>query len=83
MNREGLIRFLVHPEWRTIVQGEDIGYFQSLLHDFLNRANQDPGALFKQLCSLGVGPVVTQEIGSNLADHPSLMGLSSMFVELK
>ncbi len=71
-DREGNLHFLVHPDLPTIVQGEDLLYIQSLLEDFLLRATQEPEALFKQLSSLGVGPLITQVVGSNIADHPSL-----------
>ena len=82
-DREGNLRFLVHPELQTLVQEEDLPYIQSLLKDFLVRAKREPAALFKQLSSLGVGSLVTQEIGSNLADDSSLQELSTSFVELK
>ena len=83
MNSESSLRFLVHRELRTIIQKEDFEYIQSLLVDFLERARREPEALFKQLSSLGIGSLVTQEIGSNLADNSSLQELSSKFVELK
>ena len=79
----GRLRFLAHPELRTIVQKEDLEYIQSLLNDFLERAKREPAALFKQLSSLGIGSLVTQDVGSKLADDSSLMELSSRFVELK
>jgi hypothetical protein len=80
--REGNLRFLVHPELLTIVQEEDLDYIQSLLKDFLERAKREPEALFKQLSSLGVGSLVTQEVGSKLADNSSLQEIASSFVEL-
>jgi hypothetical protein len=43
---------------------------------------QHPAALFKQLSSLGVGPLVTQEVGSNISNHPLLLILCSRFVKL-
>ena len=74
---------MVHPELRAIVQPEDIGYVQALLQDFLERAKLDPNALFKQLCTVGIGPMVTGDIGTELADRPLLLELSSRFAELK
>lgn len=79
----GDLRFLVHPELRTIVQGEDLVYIQSLLQDFLLRSRREPPALFKQLSTLGVGPLVTREVGSQLEEGPFLRGMSSIFVEFK
>jgi hypothetical protein len=77
------LRLLVHPELRTIVQAEDLAYPESLLSDFLERARQHPEELFNQLCSLGVGPLVTQEVGASVSDFPNLLELSLRFVELQ
>jgi hypothetical protein len=82
MDSESRLRFLVHPELRIVVQKEDLKYIQSLLVDFLERAKREPAALFKQLSSLGIGSLVTQELGSDIADNPSLQELASRFVEL-
>lgn len=82
MDSESRLRFLVHPELRIVVQKEDLKYIQSLLVDFLERAKREPAALFKQLSSLGIGSLVTQERGSDIADNPSLQELASRFVEL-
>jgi hypothetical protein len=79
--KEGL-RILVHPEWRKIILSEDIDYIDSLLRDFLERAKLHPEALFKQLSSLGVGPLVTHTTGKSVSDHPALLELCSSFVEL-
>jgi hypothetical protein len=78
----GSLRFLVRPELHTVVTGKDLSYIESLLKDFLERAKRDPSALFKQLSSLGIGPLVTQEAGSNISDHPPLLNLCSRFVKL-
>jgi hypothetical protein len=76
------LRFLVHPEWRTIVQGEDLAYIEALLRDFLDRAEMNPEALFQQISFLGVGSLTTQKVGLSLDDHPHIQELSSGFVEL-
>jgi hypothetical protein len=76
------LRLLVDPKWRTIVQKEDLEYIGSLLTDFPNRAQLDSLALFKQLCLLDVGPLVTQKTGTNISRHPVLSELCSGFVQL-
>jgi hypothetical protein len=76
------LRFLLDPGWRTVVGAEDVEYLESLLGDFLERAKEQPATLFKQLSSLAVGPLVTQETGEQLSDHPALWDLSSRFVQL-
>lgn len=74
--------FLVHPELRKIVQIEDVGYIQSLLRDFLERAKLYPEELFQQTSSLGVGPLVTYVVGQNLQDYPELQEFYTSFVQL-
>jgi hypothetical protein len=76
------VRFLVHPNWRAIVQAEDLDYIESLLLDFPDRAAMHWDALFKHLCSLRVGPLVTQETGESISDHPALFELCSAFAPL-
>ena len=78
----GILRFFVQPKWRTFVQPEDLDYFESLLRDFPTRAAADPKALFKQLSSLSVGPLVTVEVGENISDRPNLVAMRSTFLGL-
>jgi hypothetical protein len=78
----GNLRFLVHPELRSVVSGNDQSYLESLLKDFLVRAKLHPAALFKHLSSLGVGPLVTHEVGTVISDRPPLFELCSRFVWL-
>lgn len=80
---EGNLRFLVHPELRSIIQKEDLPYTESLLIDFLERSKQEPDALFKQLSSLGVGTLVTQDVGMDLDTNDGIRELSARFIELK
>jgi hypothetical protein len=82
-DEEGTPRFLVHPELRTIVLEEDLAYIEDLLSDFLQRAMQDPAALFTQISSVGVGPLVTNEVGSSLSECPAMESLSARFMPLQ
>jgi len=79
---EGKLRFLVHPGMRALVQDKDWTYFEALLIDLPKRALLHPEALFKQLSSLEMGPLVTQAVGDDLAGNPVLQELSSTFVPL-
>jgi hypothetical protein len=81
-NEEGSLTLLVHPDLRSVVMKDDQAYFDSLLPDLVERSRLHPLALFKQLCSLGLGPLVTQEAGKSISDHPALLVLSSRFVQL-
>jgi hypothetical protein len=65
-----------------MVYGMDLSYLESLFKDFIERAKLHPAALFEQLCSLGVGPIVAQRIGCSPDDHPSVRKLSTGFIEL-
>jgi hypothetical protein len=82
-NEKGQLWFFVPQEWREIVFGEDLDYLESLFQDFLERSKLHSDALFKQLSSLEVGPLTTQEVGMSLNDHPTLQTLLSGFVELR
>jgi hypothetical protein len=78
----GHLRFLVHPELHAVVGG-DSAYIEPLLQDFPERAKERPAELFKQLSSLGVGPLVTHETGVNLDLQPSMGKVVSTFVPLE
>lgn len=79
---DGNVQVRIHPNWRSLVQSEDLVYFQSVSRDFLERAKEQPEDLVAQIASLGVGPLVTKAFGANLKDHPELHELSSTFVEI-
>jgi hypothetical protein len=76
---KGRLRFFVHPDWRTIVQPGDLDYIESVLDDLRARAALDSDALFKQLSSLDVGPLVTLDSGTNIADHPAIRTMLPLF----
>jgi hypothetical protein len=78
----GCLKFLVHPDWRSIVKEKDSDYIELLLDDLLERAKEQPAPLFQQLSALGVGPLVTQQTGERLSDYPHLFEISSQFVQL-
>jgi hypothetical protein len=78
----GGLRFLVDPGWRIVVGAEGVNYLESLLDDFLERAREQPATLFKQLSSLAVGRLVTQETGEQISDHSLVLELSSRFEQL-
>ncbi len=77
------LRILIHPELRKVVQAEDLSYIESVFADFLERAKSEPESLLKQVSSLGIGPLVTRQVGPNIAECPLVMEQCSSFVELK
>jgi hypothetical protein len=78
----GSLRFLVSPDWRSLVRTEDVNYIRALLEDFPERAKEQPEGLFEHLCSLGVGPLVTRQTGERISDHVALVKLCSEFVQV-
>jgi hypothetical protein len=79
---EGNLSFFVNPEWRKIVHGQDSDYLKALFKDFLVRAKLHPALLFKQLCSLAVGPFETHKVSTSSAQPQYLKKLLSGFVKL-
>jgi hypothetical protein len=80
LSAAGEFEFHLHRDWRSIVESQDQEYIEALCHDFKERAGLDAIALFTQLSSLAVGPLVTVETGSNLSDYPSMMNLLNRFM---
>ena len=76
------LRFLVHPDWRSLVQPSDAKIISELLVDFLERADDQPAVLLEQLSSLGIGLLVTQQAGESISDYPKLSELVPQFVQL-
>jgi len=78
-DERGNLDFRVHPQWSGLIRAEDSEYIESLLTDWPIRAKFQPDDLFKQLCSLSVGPLQTKQTGQNIADHPAVAELISTF----
>lgn len=76
------LRFFVNPEWRTIALEQDSEYIKTLIEDLLERSKVDPDALFKQITSLGVGPIVAEEVGSSLDNSQLIQKLRFGLEEL-
>ena len=80
--REGRLLGFVAPGLSEIVCDADRQYVQELLADIRERVGKDPEALFKQLSSLSVGPLVTHETGICGRQDLRLMPLCSGFISL-
>jgi hypothetical protein len=76
------LRFLVHPSLESIVDAIDFPYIKSVLKDFVERINHYAAELFRQLCSLAVGPLQTHAVGERLCEHPDMHKLASQFTLL-
>lgn len=73
----------IRPDWREIVQGPDRNYIRELFNDFAVRAKYDPDGLFRQLCGLSVGPLVTLSVDSDLDHQLEMRALWQDFVDFK
>jgi hypothetical protein len=83
ISQAGGLTFLIHPELRNMLEGEDLEYLDSLLWDLVERGRQYSDDLFKQLCSLGgVGPLATRQFGECTSDSGAFPSISEGFVEL-
>ncbi len=60
----GGLRIFSRQDWPSLVQHKDLEYIRDLLADFKERARSSPEALFEQVSSLSVGPLVTYAVGS-------------------
>ena len=78
---EGL-RFSVSPRLSTIVAESDLPYIRDLLADFPELSRSDPTSLFEGLCSLTVGPLVAQRVGTIEADAEYIEQCCSGFLPL-
>jgi hypothetical protein len=81
-NDQYKLEIFVDPNWRTFVQDVDREYVESLLEDLVQRSRHDAEALFKHLCSLGAGPIVTAEVGTDSTEFTSRLSELRRFEQL-
>lgn len=67
------MKLILRQDWRLYVEAGDLGFMEALVEDLSVRATLDPEGLFKQLCSLNVGPLVTHTLGSDVSHFPRLL----------
>lgn len=79
---DGVLRFLAHPNLQAVVEATHLDYVLSLLEDFAVRAQYDAEHLFRQLCSLACGPLLTWQVGGQIDEHPDIRDLSLLFLPL-
>ncbi len=83
MNSHRGLSLFFNPRWNEIVECGHQDYVHSLLDDLAVRAKSDPDAVFQQVTSLGVGPIVTRNVGQwDTRDH-MVDALQADFKELK
>lgn len=74
----GVLKLLVHPNLKSIVDAIDFPYIESLLKDFAERIIYHTTELFCQLCTLAVGPLQVHTVGE-LCEHPNIQELALQF----
>ena len=77
------LRVFVAPDLDENIHLDDLPYIDSLLKDFLERSGLDASALFQQVSSLAVGPIVTHFTGTIPADREYLKTHCSDFKRLE
>ena len=76
------LKIRLHPNWRRIVEIDDWQYTIDLVDDFRERMHVDPEVLFAQVQTLGVGPLITYAIGTDLRRDRALMELYEKFDDI-
>lgn len=76
---EGLHVF-ANPDLHNRVDGEDFDFLQALVTNWPAYARLDIAEFFRQIHTLGIGPLMLAEEGSNLLDYPSLVEFYSRFI---
>lgn len=80
---ENRLSFFVDPNWRNAANQADQREVGPLIRDFINYADFNPRALFKRLCGLNFGPLVTAAVDNVAADPSSVLARFPDFVELR
>ena len=74
------LNFYIQRAFEQRTAGLDQNYIQQLLPDLVDRSRHSPEAAFRQLASLSVGPLITDEVGLlNFSKHP----VESLYPDLK
>jgi len=76
------LSLLAHPDLSAVIEHPDLLFVESVLQDFVERANLHPDMLFEHVCSLWHGPLITVASGVDISEAPLLIELSSRFVTI-
>jgi hypothetical protein len=79
---DGKFDLFVSKFLSDLVEASDLQLIQSLVQDFLIRAQEDGDDLFRQLSSLVPGPLTTIETGDDPARNERVLRLKEEFVGL-
>jgi len=79
---EGSTSLFVHPSLSDVIKPAQLGFVESLIHDFIGRAQEDGDDLFRQLCSLASGPLVAIATGDDPDENSTVLELQRTFVKL-
>jgi hypothetical protein len=79
---DGVLQFLAHPNLHKVVEVTRLTYVLSLLEEFLARAKSDSEQVFRQLCSLACGSLLTWKVGEHIDEDPDIRDLSVQFMPL-
>jgi len=82
MDEGGQLSFFVDPNWQSIVPKEDVQEIGLLLEDFAENARSNADALFKRICTLNFGYLVTVKVETRSGDPSAAVVLYPHFVPL-
>jgi hypothetical protein len=78
-SNEGGLLIRAHPDWEELAAAEDRQLIREIIEDLIERVQLNPDSLLQQLAGLGVGQLVTHDVGEDLASRPDLEKLYSRF----
>ena len=76
----GQLHFFLDPNWKTIVHKSDVEDVGLLLADFAEGAGYNADALFRRICSLNFGPLLTIKLEGEVADLSAFLSRYPHFV---
>lgn len=82
MDERGQLSFFVDSNWECIVDKADVQEVGLLLTDFSENARFNADALFKRICTLNFGYLVTVKVETKTGDPSAAVALYPHFVPL-
>jgi hypothetical protein len=82
MDERGRLSFFVDPNWQSVVDKADVQEIGLLLADFAENTRFNADALFKRICALNFGYLVTVRVETMIGDASDAIALYPHFVPL-
>ena len=79
---KGELAFYFSPDLWRLASGPEFLYLKDFVLDLPRRAKRYPDLLFQQLCSMSVGPLITDMVGVHGVDDLDLVSTCAQLVNL-